>query len=91
MKIEVDGITYETIYFPFFRRGGGKNYTKYGLRYPSGFIEEFFVFDDSNYMIELKNHLTFLVKEYMLEDDEMLPPFAKRLKKDVYELFHQQR
>jgi len=88
MKIEVDGITYETIYFPFFRKEIGKNYSKYGLRYPSGFIEDFIVFDDADYMTELKKHLTFLVKEYMLEDDEMLTPFAQRLKKDVYELFH---
>lgn len=88
MKVEVDGIVYETQYFPFFRMEQRKGYTKFGLKYPSGFIEEFIVFDEGNYLEELRKHLTFLVREYMLEDDEMLTPFAQRLKDDVHELFH---
>ena len=87
MEVEVDGIIYETIYFPFFRKEQRKGYTLYGLRYPSGFIEDFAVMEGADYLEELRSQLKFLVKEYMLEDDEMLTPFAKRLKEDVLILF----
>lgn len=87
MKIKIEGKTYETKYFPFFRSEVHPNFTIYTIRYPSGFVEEMLVFDDKNYMEELRTHLVFLLKEYGLEDDEMLTPFAQRLKKDVKDLF----
>ena len=87
MEVEVDGIIYQTIYFPFFRKQQRNGYTLYGLRYPSGFIEDFAVMEGADYLEELRGQLRFLVKEYMLEDDEMLTPFAKRLKEDVLILF----
>lgn len=91
MKVEVDGVIYETIYFPFFRKEQRKGYMLYGLRYPSGFIEEFAVMDGADYKEELRCQLRFLVKEYMLEDDDMLTPYAKRLKDDVSELFGREK
>jgi hypothetical protein len=42
-------------------------------------------------MKELQNYLKFLITEYILEDDEMLTPYAKRLKEDIYDLFSEQR
>jgi hypothetical protein len=42
-------------------------------------------------MQELQNYLKFLIAEYILEDDEMLTPYAKRLKEDIYELFGEKR
>jgi hypothetical protein len=49
------------------------------------------VSDTPNYMKELQNYLKFLIKDYILEDEEMLTPYAKRLKKDIYDLFGEQR
>lgn len=87
MKVNYNDKTYETKYFPFFRSEVHPNFTIYTIRYPSGFVEEMLVFDEKNYMEELREHLLFLLKEYGLEEDEMLTPFAQRLKQDVKELF----
>jgi hypothetical protein len=87
MKINLNGKIYETKYFPFFRSESHQHFTIYTIRYPSGFVEEMLVFDDKNYMLELREHLVFLLKEYGLEEDDMLTPFAQRLKKDVRDLF----
>jgi len=89
MEVEVNGIKYTSIYFPFFRKEKHEDYSLYGLRYPSGYIEEFVVFENANYKEELRKHLAFVVKEYMLEDDDMLTPRAMRLKEDVRKLFGQ--
>lgn len=91
MKITINNKNYETVYFPFFRMYEKETYSCYGLRYPSGMIEEFIVYNDSNYMSELKKHLEFMVREYMLEDDDMLTPKAKELKEDVCRLFNYKR
>lgn len=89
MIVEVDGISYETQYFPFFRKEKRKDCTIYGLRYPSGNIEDFCVYDGVSYMNEFRVQLKFLIKEYLLEDDDMLTSSAKDLKKDVGKLFGQ--
>ena len=91
MQIYIDGITYETKYFPFFRVRKSKHFDVYSLRYPSGFVEEIMIFDTENYMPELKAHLEYLIKEYILEDDIMLTVFAQRLKRDANELFYKKR
>lgn len=87
MKIKINDRVYETQYFPFFRSETHPQFTIYTLRYPSGYLEEMLVFDDDNYMAELREHLTFLLREYGLEDDDILTSYAQRLKKDVRELF----
>jgi hypothetical protein len=91
MIIYVDGNVYETKYFPFFRIRKSNHYDVYSLRYPSGFVEEVMIFDTVNYIIELKKYLEYLIREYMYEDDIMLTVFAKRLKKDVNDLFYETR
>jgi hypothetical protein len=91
MQVECEGKIYSTQYFPFFRVKRKNGYQVFGLRYPSGSIERVIVFDTPEYMKELQNYLKFLIKEYILEDDEMLTPYAKRLKEDVHDLFGETR
>ncbi len=90
MRVEYEGKIYNTQYFPFFRIKRRDGYQVFGLRYPSGSIERVIVFDTPEYMQELQNYLKFLITEYMLEDEEMLTPYAKRLKEDIHELFSEQ-
>lgn len=91
MQVEIDNKIYETSYFPFFRMKKYSGYHVYGIRYPSGRIETLNVMNYSNYMFELKQYLEFLVTEYLLEDNDMLTPYALRLKKDIGELFDEAR
>lgn len=91
MQVEYEGKIYSTQYFPFFRikRRGG--YQVFGLRYPSGTIERVIVIDSSNYMKELHDYLKFLIRDYVVSDKEMITPYAKRLKEDIYDLFGETR
>jgi hypothetical protein len=91
MQIEVNGKIYNTKYFPFFRIRRSKTFDVFIIRYPSGATEELMVFDTKNYMKELKEYLKYLIQEYMYEDDLMLTVFAKRLKRDVNDLFAEER
>jgi hypothetical protein len=38
-------------------------------------------------MEELHSYLKFIIREYMLEDDDMLTPRAQELKRDICDLF----
>jgi hypothetical protein len=87
----VKGQTYTTKYFPFFRIRKSSHFDVYSVRYPSGFVEEIMVFDTKNYMPELRAYLEYLITEYMYEDELMLTCFAKRLKRDVNDLFIKER
>lgn len=91
MQVEYEGKVYTTQYFPFFRIKKRDGYQVFGLRYPSGAIERVIVFDTPDYMQELQNYLKFLIVEYILEDDEMLTPYAKKLKEDIRDLFDEKR
>jgi hypothetical protein len=57
------------------------------MRYPSGSVEEILIFETNTPQPELESHLQFLIKEYALEDDELLTPKAMELKQDVRRLF----
>jgi hypothetical protein len=87
MKVTIGAETYETKYFPFFLKEKRQDYGLYTLRYPSGNIDKVLVFDQDNYMEELRDYLKFLIREYMLEEDDMLTPRAQELKKDICDLF----
>jgi hypothetical protein len=87
LKVEYKGKIYSTLYFPFFRIRKAGGYQIFGLRYPSGSIDKVIVSDDERYMQELRNYLVFLIDHYMMEDDDVLTPYAIRLKRDIYELF----
>jgi len=87
MKVTIGTETYETKYFPFFLKEKRQDYSLYTLRYPSGNIDKVLVFDHDNYMEELRGYLKFLIREYMLEDDDMLTSRAQELKRDICDLF----
>lgn len=89
MKVTIGTETYETRYFPFFLKKRYEDFSVYTLRYPSGFLDEILIFDQDNYMEELRSYLKFIITEYMLEEDIMLTPMAQRLKKDVIDLFYE--
>jgi hypothetical protein len=91
LEFEYKGKNYKTLYFPFFRIKRLEGYQIFGLRYPSGKIERVFIIDDANILETLKDYLKFLIDEYILEDDEILTPYAKKLKEDIYELFGKRR
>ena len=87
MIIKHENKIYETVYFPYFRIENNEDYSIFGLRLPSGRIEEIVVFEKDKYMEELKAHTKFLLLEYGLEEDIMLTPRAMELKNEIRELF----
>jgi hypothetical protein len=88
MKIEHDGKSYETIYYPFFRvERHSEGFDIYTLRLPSGHIEEIPIFETNQPTDELKDHLVFLLREFALEEDDVLTPKAMEIKRDVRALF----
>lgn len=87
MKVTIGTETYETRYFPFFLKEKRQDYSLYTLRYPSGNVDKVLVFDQDNYMEELRSYLKFIIQEYMLEDDDSLTVRAQELKKDICDLF----
>ena len=87
MRIYHKNKSYDTIYAPFFRMSSCSDFAIYGIRLPSGKIDEVVVFDQDDYMVEMKKHLEYLLIEYALEDDDMLTERAKELKADVRALF----
>lgn len=91
MQVECNGKIYKTVYFPFFRLERKNDYQLFGLRYPSGYIDKIIISDSKHYIDELRDYLIFLIQEYILEDDDALTPYAKRLKADIYDLFDEAR
>lgn len=88
MKIEHEGRTYETVYYPFFRTERfDDDFDIYTLRLPSGYVEAIPIFETDQPVQELKSHLQYLLKEFALEDDDALTPKAREMKRDVRALF----
>lgn len=88
MIIEHENKKYETIYFPFFRIEQKDDFSIFGMRLPSGKIDEVVIFEDEiSYMEQLKLHMKYLLREYALEDDIMLTQRALELKYDIRNLF----
>lgn len=86
MIIEVDGNIYEFKYFPFFRIKTNPDFHLYGMKLPSGAIEEVLVFDYEQPVNCLRSYSEFLIKEYVLEEDIVLTDKALKLKADLKEL-----
>jgi hypothetical protein len=86
MIVSVGKRIFETKYFPFFRQGQHEDYAVFGMRFPSGHIEEIVIFDEADYMEELKMHMEFLIQEYALEEDDMLTPRAMKMKLDILDM-----
>lgn len=87
--ISVEGKIYGTVYFPYFRKEIHEDFSVFGMRLPSGKIEDVIIFHDIPYHEALSQWSKYLIKEYILEDDEMLTPKAQNFKADLEELFYE--
>jgi hypothetical protein len=88
MKITVDNIDYETQYFPFFRAEKHDDFQVWNMRLPSGDLgPSFLVLHTERPIQSLTEYMEFLIREYILEDDEMLTPKAMEFKNELKELF----
>lgn len=86
MIVEYEGTSYKTYYYPFFRIRRGRGFDVYTITYPSCSVEEFLVFDVENPRPALEEYLVHCIKEYLLEDDDMLTSRALRIKKDLMDM-----
>lgn len=86
MNFYVGNDLFEFRYYPFFRISKEQTYHKYGMRLPSGHIEKILVFDIQYPVFSLREYSAFLIKNYVLEDDDMLTTRAMKIKKDLMEL-----
>jgi hypothetical protein len=87
MELDVNGNTYVSSYFPFFRMEQHEGFDVWGLRLPSGKIEDVLVFEQDQPLTSLKDYTRFLINEYILEEDDTLTPRAIQFKKELEELF----
>ena len=91
MELEVNGKQFVASYFPFFRMEQHEDFDVWGMRLPSGQIEDVLVFEQDQPLISLTDYTRFLINEYILDDDDALTPRAIEFKKQLEELFHEQQ
>jgi hypothetical protein len=89
MKVTVGNKVFETEFFPFFRTERNEDFEVWGLRLPSGKIEDVLIFDVVNPMKGLIEYAEYLIREYVLEEDIALTDKAIEFKTDLKELFHE--
>lgn len=92
MKVVVDGKQFVASYFPFFRVKRGEDFDEWGIRLADGSVSDVnvLVFDQKDSIPELYENARWLIKEFVLEEDEMLTPKAQKLKTTLMEIFHEQ-
>lgn len=90
MEVEVKGKIFVAAYFPFFRTEQHTDFDIWSLRLPSGRVEDIIVFDCDNPLDSLRDYASYLITEYVLEDDDMLTPKAIEFKAELKELFYEQ-
>lgn len=93
MIVTVDGKQFVASYFPFFRTTRGEDFDEWGIRFADGSVSDVtvLVFDHKNSIKELYENAAWLIKEYVLEEDDALTPRAQTLKQHLMEVFHEQR
>ena len=91
MELEVNGKQFVSSYFPFFRMEQHEDFDVWGMRLPSGQIEEVLVFEQDQPLISLTDYTRFLINEYVMEDDDALTPRAIEFKRQLEELFYEQQ
>lgn len=93
MIVTVDGKQFVASYFPFFRTVCSEDFDEWGIRFADGSVSDVtvLVFDQKNSVRELYENAAWLIKEYVLEDDDALTPRAQALKRNLMEIFHEQR
>lgn len=87
MLVEVRGRKYETSYFPFFRSVKDKDFDIWYFYSPSGLKRKITIYDRENLFSILEEYLSFLVEEYLLEENDALTPKAMDFKEDLKKLF----
>lgn len=93
MIVTVDGKQFVASYFPFFRTVRSEDFDEWGIRFADGSVSDVtvLVFDQKNSVRELYENAAWLIKEYVLEEDDALTPRAQALKRNLMEIFHEQR
>ena len=91
MELEVNGKQFVASYFPFFRMEQHEDFDVWGMRLPSGQIEDVLVFEQDQPLISLTDYTRFLINEYVMEDDDALTTRAIEFKRQLEELFHEQQ
>jgi hypothetical protein len=92
MIVVVDGKRFVASYFPFFRTERHEDFDVWGTRRADGSTSDMsvIVFEPENTVTELYDNAKWLIKEYILEDDDALTPRAIALKKELMEIFCEQ-
>jgi hypothetical protein len=93
MIVEVGEKRFVAFYFPFFRTARGSDFDEWGIRLADGGISDItmIVFDTKTPIPELYENARWLINEYVLEDDNSLTTRAIQLKRQLMEIFHEQR
>lgn len=92
MIVFVEGKRFVASYFPFFRTERHEDFDVWGLRLSDGSTSDMsvIVFEPENTITELYDNAKWLIKEYILEDDDTLTPRAIMLKKELMGIFYEQ-
>ena len=91
MELEVNGKYFVASYFPFFRMEQHEDFDVWGLRLPSGRVEDVLVFEQAQPLKSVTDYARFLINEYILEEDGALTPKAIIFKRELEELFYEQQ
>jgi hypothetical protein len=91
MEVEVNGANFIFSYYPYYRMKEGKGFYLYGMRLPSGNIEYVRVLDLEHPIKSLREFSEHVIKEYVLEDDNMLTPTAMAFKNELKEMLNYER
>lgn len=87
MKVSVNNELYEMDSAVMFVSHEGDTFKEFTVKFPSGRITEFLVFEDEDEDEAIQRMMCFFIEEFMLEDDEKLSRDAIILKNDLRELF----
>jgi hypothetical protein len=92
MMLSVGGKQFIASYFPFFRVKRGRDFDEWGIRLADGSISEvtILVFDQNNSIKELQENAAWLIREFVLEEDDALTPRAQTFKYNLMDIFHEQ-
>jgi hypothetical protein len=93
MIVETRGKRFVASYFPFFKTERGEDFDEWGIRLADGNVSDVttLVFDTKKPIPELYENARWLINEYVLEDDDALTPKAIQLKRQLMEIFYEQR
>jgi hypothetical protein len=82
----VNEVNYSFVYYPYYRIKQDESFHLYGMRLPSGNIEHVRVLNIEHPIQALREFSEHLIREYVLEDDDMLTPKAQNFKNELKEL-----